>query len=269
MSIALVQTHHEGRWMTPPVTNLNQVNFSRVRTKWFKQAKDCHSCPNCEAAVNDALKRKRYPYLAFGMIVWRMKPSQVEFNYLNIWQFLGYSYADEESLFNAYKAAFSRDIGVATIYFEGYLDRNVSTQWLLGKLPNSGFSDEGDFLYEDLATLLENEKSIWRLKEALNSGLNWEDVQNSPLFKDVTQKYGYDQLYLLPNSDEVARNLREAYNTAFDEGPVELYRACEARNLQVYMSELWYRIKGFPLDSGTQWVLQAADHQKLNLSHIP
>ncbi|KAF3389731.1 hypothetical protein DPV78_011569 [Talaromyces pinophilus] len=181
----------------------------------------------------------RYPYLAFGMIVWRMRPCQVEFKYLNIWQYLGYDYVDEEVLFNAYKAAVSLDIGVRGVLDYGYL-----------------------------TTLLENDESIWRLKEALNSGLNWKDVQNNNLFKDVTQRYGYDQLHVLPategGADEVALNLEETYNTVFDENPVKLHLACEAHNLHIYVPQVWLRIKGFALDSGTRWILKAADEQNVN-----
>lgn len=268
MDIAVVRNHYDDKWMISPTRTKRQVNFSGVRTQWFDQATRCHSCTNRYGAVNDTSKRMRYPFLAFGMIVWRMGACQVEFKYLNIWQYLGYDYVDEEVLFNAYKAAFSLDIGVGAIYFKGYQNRKATNQLLFDKLSAQGVLD-----YEYLTTLLENDESIWRLEEALNSGLNWKDVRNNNLFKDVTQVYGYDQLHVLPategDADEVALNLEETYNTVFDENPVKLHLACEAHNLHIYVPQVWLRIKGFALDSGTRWILKAADGQKNVLSYTP
>lgn len=253
----------EGKWIIP-VNRQRQHDYSEVRTLWFKQAKGCHSCPNCGNVLGER-KRERYPYLAFGMIVWRMSPEDEDdmFRYRNIWQYLGYDYVDNEHLFNAYMKSFSPNIGVGHISFEAYLNRIESTKRLLSNLP------EGSSDYDDLVTLLKNDKSIWRFKEALESGLSWKDVQNDTPFKDVVQKYGYDQLHLFPEGEveEVACKLNEAYNTVFDKNPVGLHHACEGHHLQTYVPSVWSEITGADLDSQVKRVLAAADGQKFALKN--
>lgn len=245
--IALVRTHRQGSWMTR-VRRETPSDYSFVQAQWFEQAKNCHSCPNCDGALRDTLlKTKRLPYLAFGMIVWRMKPHLEAFGYLNIRQYLGYDYVeDEDDLFNAYMASFSANIGVASISFEAYLNRKESTRDLIRNLPSTyhDISAEENLQCKDLTTFLKNDDRIWCLKEALESGLNWKDVQNNALFKDVTQRYGYDQLHLLPDGDvdEVARKLEEAYKRVFDESPVELHRLCEKGLLRAYVPQVWSAI---------------------------
>ena len=115
------------------------------------------------------------------MIVWRMKPWLDEFNYLDVYGELGYlatrDAAERLTLFNAYTVAFSRHIRVGTRKFEEYLDRNQSTNILLGILSQAGSRNEDNSFYRNIVTFLANapenpELSVWRLKHALFSGLS-------------------------------------------------------------------------------------------------
>lgn len=245
---------------------------------WSEQAKHCLLCSKCQESVQDpTLLEKRYPYLVFGMILRKTLGQDI---YQYVWHHLGLAtdeYSRGMGLFRQYSEVVNRYIA-GTAASKEYEDHDAFTRKVFEKLSEVGLSAGDRSLYRDLARFLKNTPnktggSVWRLEHLLFSGLDWESAQNRPLFKKVTQNYGYDQLPLVTGPkeyiDEAGQNLREAYIAAFENDPFELQRACGEGKLHMYVSQVWGMTTGSALHPGTSKALEDVDRRNLVLPPSP
>lgn len=246
-------------------------NDKKTQNEWLEQAKHCLRCDELRKSVRDESDlEKRYPYFVFGMTLWSVGPWLSGNDRDDFLHHLGYAaaeYSKSMGLFNNYASPFKQsiDLGRATEAKESQ-DRD---RFLQGVVERGLLCIEYP-LYRNLALFLRIapnnfKRSVWRLAHACYSGMDWNHMLKRPLFKDVTQTFGFDQLPLITGSKgfvkEAGQNLRDAYIEAFEISPSELQRVCEERQLQSYVRYVWEDIKGGVLHPGALDALQLVDER--------
>lgn len=142
-----------------PLNRPTAISENTVLGKiWLNQSKECLSCSECQNNVDPALRRRRYDYLVFGMIVWKIRPlpQLVARNmWLDVWYDLGYAAVkefQEDYLHEAYTNVFCLEVGVAALTFDRYQVYGVIRKKVLENLCEAHRTNPEDSLYRNLSS---------------------------------------------------------------------------------------------------------------------